>query len=333
VYCRACTEQLLQEQAAGVPAGAPPAAVIDPTICSRCNADNGNSEFALVGQLPFCQPCRDYLYSNPYPKWLKAGLAVLLVLLVIALVHGRQYFQVGRDMYIGEKLVEQTSYAEAIPHLQLTVKVAPHSNKAVLLLAKAALLNGNPDIAYQAVRGHDNEKGFEEDTDFREVDNLFAHAASALDKAKKASELALQPGKAAEAATLMRQASAEYPQMKVLQDAVIFYDGGVAFEKKDYDLFLKLSQQGFEANPDSTEAAGVVASALACKYAVTGDVSWKQKTEEMLEKARQLSHRTPEDAKAFEEYTERTRYRLTSREIIDKPEYDRRFRSANTTKN
>ena len=67
---------------------------------------------------------------------------------------------------------------------------------------------------------------------------------------------------------------------------------------------------------------------MACKYAVTGDRSWKQQAEAMLEKARQLSQKSPEEMKAYEEYAERTKYRLSSRVIIDKPEYDKRFRTA-----
>jgi hypothetical protein len=143
-------------------------------------------------------------------------------------------------------------------------------------------------------------------------------------------ELVQQPGKAAEAATLMRQAAEEYPEMSALRDALSEYDAGVAFENRDYDRFLELEEQSFRSLPESSMAAGGVASAFACKYAVTGDPSWKQKTEDMLEKARQLSQKSPEEGKAFDEYAERIRYRLTSRQIIDKPEYDRKFRSGHT---
>jgi len=39
-----------------------------------------------------------------------------------------------------------------------------------------------------------------------------------------------------------------------------------------------------------------------------------------------LAQRSPEDMASFTEYSERIRYRLESRQIIDKTEYDRRFR-------
>ncbi len=324
LYCRPCTDKLLQS--GGTLTGA--AVAIDPTICARCHADNGNSEYSRVGELPFCQPCQAYLYSNPYPQWLKLGLAALVVLLVVALVHGRKYFQVGREMYIGEKLVDHGKYAEAIPHLQKTVQVAPESDKAVLLLAKAALLDGDPNTAANAVQGHKGGTGFEQDSDFQQVNALFERASSAITKAKKAMELEQQPGHAQEAARLMHEAASAYPELRGLNDALTYYDAGVAFEDKDYDRFLELSQQGWKAHPESAEAAGEVASALACKYAVTGEESWKQQTEEMLEKAKQLAQKSPDEMKAFEEYAERTRYRLTTRNIIDKSDYDKRFRTA-----
>ncbi|HST10490.1 MAG TPA: tetratricopeptide repeat protein [Terriglobales bacterium] len=283
IYCPNCKEFLRVET---VP-GARPAALIDPTICARCGADNGNSEYQRLGALPFCQTCHSYVSAHPYPAWLKAGLLALLALLVVALVHGRRYFSAGRQMYIGEKLVEEGKYAEAIGYLKQTVQVAPGSDKAALLLAKAALLSGDPNTASDALRGHSNGRGFSEDSEVQEVTNLFARTDPALVKAKKAIDLAQQSGKAAEAATLMHQAADEYPEMSALRDNLPGFDAGAAFENKDYDQFLALSDKQFQKVPESGDAAGAVASALACKYAVTGDPSWKQRAEDMLEKARQ----------------------------------------------
>lgn len=324
IYCPNCAEFLRTET---VP-GATPAPMIDPTICSRCGIDNGNTEFPRLGALPFCHTCQEYVEANPYPGWLKAGLFALLALLVVALVHGRKYFQVGREMYIGEKLAEQAKYAEAIPHLKQTVQLAPGSDKAVLLLAKAALLSGDPNTAADAVRGHHNGLEFEQNSDLQEVKALFARTRPAIDKANKAMELVQQSGKATEADALMHQAVTEYPEMKALQEVLPYYDAGAAFEKKDYDKFVMLYEQLAKQQPNLAGAAGGLASAYACKFAVTGDPSWKQKAEEMLEKARQLSQGSPEEQKAFTEYAERTRYRLSSRQIIDKDEYDRKFRAS-----
>ena len=323
IYCRYCADPLKFDT---VP-GAKPAVLIDPTICSRCGADNGDSEYPRLGVLPFCHNCHTYVEANPYPVWLKTGLVALLALLAVALVHGRRYFSAGRQMYIGEKLVEEGKYAEAVPHLKQTVQVAPGSDKAVLLLAKAALLSGDPDAASDAVRGHSNGQGFDQDSDVQEVESLFSRSKAAMDKANKAIAMVQQSGKGTEAAALMHQAAAEYPEMRALKDLMLSFDAGAAYEKKDYDQFIAMSEQYVKAEPNSPGAVAELASAYACKFAVTGDPAWKQRTEDLLEKSRQLSQGSPDDQKAFEEYAERTRYRLSSREIIDKPEYDRRFRA------
>jgi len=194
------------------------------------------------------------------------------------------------------------------------------------------LLSGDPNTAYEAVKGHNNGVGFEQDSDFQEVDALFTRTKPAIEKANKAAELIQQTGKAEEADALMHQAAEAYPEMQALRDYLPYFDAGAAFERKDYDKLLEFSEEQLRLTPDSGSAAGGVAGALACKYAVTGDPAWKQKAEEMLEKAHQLSQKSAEEQKSFVEYAERTRYRLSSREIIDKNEYDRRFRAGTAGK-
>ncbi len=48
----------------------------------------------------------------------------------------------------------------------------------------------------------------------------------------------------------------------------------------------------------------------------------------MLKEAAERAKADPKLMESFREYEERIRYRLQSREIIDKPEYDRRFRNS-----
>ena len=72
---------------------------------------------------------------------------MVLVLLGVALIHGEKYFRAGRMMYKGERLVQEKRYSEALPYLKETLKIAPRSDKAVLLTAKAALLTGDTQTA------------------------------------------------------------------------------------------------------------------------------------------------------------------------------------------
>lgn len=326
VYCDACTTKLAEPGTGKFHGLESPSAAIDPTICARCKADNGNSEFPLIGKLPFCAECRKQFYERPYPQWLKLSLAFLLMLLVVALIHGRKYFHAGREMYVGEKLVEQAHYSEAAAHLQQTVDIAPNSDKAVLLFAKASLLSGDPGAADKAMRAH-NGGQFEVTPEYQEVDRIFDRAVSALKETQQAIDLAGQPGKEEAAARLMHHAAGSYSEMPRLTDLAEEFDEGDAFVHKDYDRFLAITTKLTQAHPESPAYWGELASALACKYAVTGDTAWRQKAEETLEKSRLLSQPSAEAMKGYEEYAERIRYRLDSREIIDRPEYDRRFRA------
>jgi thioredoxin-like negative regulator of GroEL len=136
--------------------------------------------------------------------WLKLGLACVLALLVVALVNGRKYFHAGRSLYIGERLVDEGHFDQALPYLQETVRVAPGSDKAVLLAARAALMTGRVDIADKVLHGH-NDGHFEDPgEDFRTVNSLWDRANGAFEKADKAAKLAVQDGHAAEAARLCR---------------------------------------------------------------------------------------------------------------------------------
>jgi hypothetical protein len=251
------------------------------------------------------------------------------VLLVIALVNGRKYFHAGRSLYVGERLVDEGHFEQALPYLQETLQLAPESDKAVLLAAKAALMAGRVDIADKAIQGHEGGHFEDPGADFREVKALWDRANKALAKADSASKLADQDGHAAEAAKLMHEAATEYPEAKGLAVAAEMFDEGTAFEDKDYDRFISIAQKQWNGYPGSGTAA-VLSSAFACKYALNGDPKYKKQSEDMLKEAERRAGQTPDERKPFEEYAERIRYRLTSREIISKTEYDRRFRSGQT---
>lgn len=325
IYCEPCVWKAAREaREAGEPAEY--SSLTDNTVCSRCQADSGGADFPLVGKYPFCPNCAQLVSNWPYPQWMKIALVLLSALLAISLVHGRKYFQAGRTMYLGERLVEDHRYAEALPYLQQTLRVAPGSDKAVLLTAKAALLTGEFEVAQKALQGHNGGR-FEDgnSSEFREVDAIWKRAVDALEKADQAYKLVEQENTGVEAARLMHEAASLYPEATGLAITAEYFDEGAAFDRRDYDTFVSIAQKQWKQYPLSATAAAL-ASALACKYAVTRDPLYRQQSEEMLAKAQQLAGGS-DAQKSFEEYSERIRYRLSSCEIISKQEYDRRFRA------
>ncbi len=332
IFCQDCVQQAAQDaQARGEAVSIIP--LIQRSICACCHGYISDAAPSVrVGNLWVCAACADKVRDWDYPVWLKGALAALLVLLGVALVHGRKYFDAGRELYRGERLVEDKKYAEALPHLKTTLRIAPESDKGALLAAKAALLIGDVETAQAALNGHNNGK-FEDGTDpqFLEVKALWSRAATAVDKANQAAKLAGQEGKDEEAAKLIHEALTYYPEAPGLAFAAETLDAAVEFDHKNYDGFLSISQKLWKEYPSAHTAAGV-ASAFACKYATTGDPSYRQQAEAMLEKAGQMAQGKPDSLKALEEYVPRIKYRLESRKIITKQEYDRKFKPSGAPK-
>jgi hypothetical protein len=327
-YCEPCAIK------ASVESGRSPySPLINKSICGRCNSYIGDSpQTVQIGNLRFCAACAPLVKDWDYPQWLKLSLALLLLLLVASLAHGRKYFQAGREMYIGEHLVIQGHYAKALPHLQETLRIAPASDKAAILAAKAALLSGDVASADKALQGHNGGR-FEDANkpEFQEVNNLWNRATRALEKADQATKLEEQDGKETEAARLMHEAALAYPEMPALAFAAESFEEGVAFARRDYDGFLAIAEKQWKEQRIAQTAAAV-ASALACKYAVTGDAAYRQRSEDMFAKARELANGNAEILKNLDEFAERNHFRLESRQIIGREEYERRFRSKKTNK-
>lgn len=329
-YCQNCVRAASENaRRSGQPSAFMP--LINRSICARCNTFMGSDAASVqIGSARFCGNCATQIKDWDYPVWLKLGLASVLLLLVVALAHGRKYFHAGRAMYIGEHLVAQQKYADALPYLKETLSIAPSSDKASLLAAKSALMIGDVQSAEKALMGHDGghyENG--QDAQFLEVNAFWDRANEALKKASEAAKLAQQDGKSAEAAKLMHQAVALYPQMPGLDFAAESLDAGAAYERADFDSFVRISANQWKEQPSSFTAAQL-SSAFACKYALTGTSDFRSQSEAMLDKARQLAQTDVGAVNSLAEYEPRIRYRLDSRKIISKQEYDRRFRSAET---
>jgi tetratricopeptide (TPR) repeat protein len=96
----------------------------------------------------------------------------------------------------------------------------------------------------------------------------------------------------------------------------------IAFDCGDYDGFLKLEMIMLAKNPDDAYSHAGVASAFACKYAVSGDEEFRKRSLEYLKTGEGIAG--PDDEN-FKEYKGRIMYRLDSRKIISKKEYDEKF--------
>jgi hypothetical protein len=273
--------------------------------------------------MPFCVNCQTTLYAYPFPVWLKASFAALLALLAFALWHGVPYFTAGRHLAQARRALDQNDYPAATTHFAGVLSVKPTDQEVVLLGAKANLMVGEVGGASSFLK---LRPSFENNALFTEVNALWDHATAALAKGDSAAKLA-QADRTAVGLRLMDEAAREYPQSRYLAVGVLTLKTGAAYERKDYDAMLAASRKALALMPDHPRLLSSVASALACKFAVTGDSAFHVEAEQLLMRAEPLAVVSPEEKASFDEYAERIRYRLRARVIIDKAEYDRRFRS------
>jgi hypothetical protein len=134
----------------------------------------------------------------------------------------------------------------------------------------------------------------------------------------------LSQDKSKEALAAFLASKSKLPKGYPVEDLICRAEILVAFDNKDYDKFIKLALEDKNKHPENYSSAAQLSSAYSCKYAVTGDNSYKEKSLSELEKARQLL-KTEKEKKSFEEHKPRILYRIESREIITRQEFQKRF--------
>jgi predicted Zn-dependent protease len=126
----------------------------------------------------------------------------------------------------------------------------------------------------------------------------------------------------AEAVPLLRRARGAMPEARFLDLLILQCEMSMAFDAKDYDGFLTKARAIHQAMGDKAVVLGSLASAYACKYAVTGDESFRKQALEQLRLAGQAKDRDPKEQAELEQ---RILHRLETREIIDRKEFRKRF--------
>ncbi|MFC0514319.1 hypothetical protein ACFFGT_08915 [Mucilaginibacter angelicae] len=102
---------------------------------------------------------------------------------------------------------------------------------------------------------------------------------------------------------------------------------GVAYDKKDYPMFLKTSRAVLELDSTVAQSWAGVASAYACLYAQNGQDSLKQLSLQYLQKARKLD----DTSTVSKDYTGRILYRIDSKQIISRDEFLKKFPNGYTS--
>ncbi len=334
--------------------------MVDPTVCVRCGTDYGDRPLPLVMELPVCNACNQKMQNPSFPGWVKLTTAGVLVLAAISMVRNWRFFQGYVENRRGQREAAAGRYDQARDLLASASRHVPESatlaDGARLYTAYALANKGDFDQA-QAIlsvlaKEYPDHAGLQKNVremsarryekqafDAYESGNL--HQAIALmDQAIR--EMPdpvfqiwrdsfqvfdlLDQDRNEEALAMARRLVQENPEFKEeLETIVLRAEIALAFHREDYDTFLDKAKALQAAHPDNPSFVAQVASALACKYVVTGQEDYKTQALSLLEQARKL----PEaDDQKFKDYQERILHRLRTREIITEKEYDRRFRAA-----
>jgi tetratricopeptide (TPR) repeat protein len=94
---------------------------------------------------------------------------------------------------------------------------------------------------------------------------------------------------------------------KELSEWTLIAEGAVAFDAKNYDEFLKKQKALVSLAPTSSVAVAGLASAYACKYAVTGSEEFRKQALKELDRAQRLAGALDPN---FKEYAARIHHRL-----------------------
>jgi hypothetical protein len=163
---------------------------------------------------------------------------------------------------------------------------------------------------------------------------LMENAAADVPEVKEISALAsyfkavdlLQTDKSTEALAVLDNCKDLPPDFHINQ-LVLQAEMGSGFDKKDYNLFLTSSKALLQLDSTKADAWASVSSAYACLYSQNGSDSAKALSIRYLNRAKKLDD-TSADAK---EYLGRILYRLDSKQIISKDEFDKKFPNGYTS--
>jgi hypothetical protein len=82
LYCQNCLNEKFPDEASVK--GRQVTKELDPTICVRCECDNGEMPHQKVGEYPMCRACMEKHASTILPAWVKAFFAGILVLVIVS---------------------------------------------------------------------------------------------------------------------------------------------------------------------------------------------------------------------------------------------------------
>jgi hypothetical protein len=246
----------------------------DPTICTGCGGDFGNTVLErLSSGLPVCEQCHRKFMHFPFPGWLKLSVAAMALLAVAGLVQNWRYFHGYWGYMSGTRLAKAGQFEGA----------AQAMSTAALDVPEAGIFTTLSEF-YRGVS-------------------------------------LLQKDKSGEAVPLFRDVVKRDPANPEALRLLDASESGAAFDRQDWDGFLEKARAVAVREPGTFDAAASMASAYACKYAVTAGPEFREQSLRELENAK----RSGADRAQIDDFVDRTEYRLATRQILSPAQFAKQF--------
>lgn len=111
VYCQNCLKEKFPNEA-GLK-GKKIVHEFDPTICSSCSKDSGDSPLRRLGSYPICDSCEQALQAKIFPAWVKAFFAGVMLLVVFSLAWNWRFIEAYYQIKKTEDVLVSGSVNEA----------------------------------------------------------------------------------------------------------------------------------------------------------------------------------------------------------------------------
>jgi hypothetical protein len=252
---------------------------------------------------------------------LHGALLALALLAGVAAFTGRSELFAGLNRIRAERQLENGNFASASALLGDALASSPDSARLLLLKIKADLLAGNANAAFGLVERFGDRAG--DPGLVAEINPILERVALAVAKAQQAEREA--DVDLVRAARLWQEAAELYPESSALRVSAGLASGTVAFERRNLTEFMQLASELAAQHPEHPFAVAQLASAQAALYAATGEAPLRAQAETTLARAQQLALAFAADPRELARQVEPIRYRLASREILTRHQYERRF--------
>ena len=291
--------------------------------CSRCGRSVPMNDSTIHEEQTYCAACAGELKEQPEVSWVGARQGV------DPTVCG----WCGRDN--GSSPLPSDGVAPVCSdcherHLRYPFPLWVQLFLVVALAAAAGGMVANARFfrAWTGIRQANREMGLGL---FESGATRLAAAAAQVPESKDLAALAqlyrgmslLQLDRSVEAVPLLREWIKQHPDDENILRFALIAESNAAFDARQYERMYQKAVELRARAPDEDWLLLRVASAAACQYAETGEERYRRETEELI---RMVQGRVPPaQSGEVEEFAERIRHRLDSRQIIDRDEYYRRF--------